>query len=96
MDSFYGRPENLSGIMRDNLCDMWLHFRDRRNASLRYRNRAEITVLMCEQKLYPVWLSRRCKSFPVYCEQSPIGKARKNARWIVNLTAFRGKWNCLI
>ena len=33
-----------------------LHFRDRRlgTASLRYRNRLEITVLMCEQKPYPV------------------------------------------
>ena len=33
-----------------------LHFRDRcRTASLRYRNRAKITVLVCEQKPYPVW-----------------------------------------
>ena len=33
---------------------MFLYFRDRRNtASLRNRNRAEITVLMCVQKLYP-------------------------------------------
>ena len=39
-------------------------------ASLRYRNRAEITVLMCEQKPrqkpYQVWFSRRHKSCPVY------------------------------
>ena len=32
-----------------------LHFRDRRGAALlRNRVRAEITVLMCEQKPYPV------------------------------------------
>ena len=32
---------------------MTLHFRDRRGAALlRYRNRAKITVLMCEQKPY--------------------------------------------
>ena len=29
---------------------MTLHLEDRRSASLRYRNRAKITVLMCEQK----------------------------------------------
>ena len=34
---------------------MNLHFRDRRGAaSLRHRNRAATTVLMCEQKPYPV------------------------------------------
>ena len=43
--------------------------RDRRGAvSLRHRNRAEITVLVCEQKTYPVWLSWRRKSNPVWCE----------------------------
>ena len=32
-----------------------LHFRDPRGAaSLRYRNRAKVTVVMCEQKPYPV------------------------------------------
>ena len=39
-----------------------LHFQDRRSAaSLRYRNRAEITVLMFELKIYLKWFSRRCK-----------------------------------
>ena len=48
-----------------------LHFRDRRGAaSLRYRNRAEIIVLMCEPKLYLVWLSCRRKSNPVRCKHS--------------------------
>ena len=51
---------------------MSLHFRDWRGAvSLRYRNRAKITVLMCEQKSYPVWLSCGRKSHPAWCEQSP-------------------------
>ena len=37
-----------------------LHLRDRIGAaSLRYRNRAEITVLMWEQKPYPVWTDGR-------------------------------------
>ena len=35
-----------------------LRLRDqRRAASLRYRNRAEITVLMCDQKPYPACFS---------------------------------------
>ena len=51
-----------------------LHFRDGRGvASLRYRHRAEITILMCEQKPYPVWFSCRRKSFPVKCEHRLIG-----------------------
>ena len=46
-----------------------LHFRDlRRAASL--RNRAEITVFICEQKLYPVEFSCRRKSHAVYCEHN--------------------------
>ena len=46
-----------------------LHFRDlRRAASL--RNRAEITVLMYEQRLYPVEFSCRRKSHAVYCEHN--------------------------
>ena len=45
---------------------MTLHFRDRRGAaSLRYRNRAKITVVMCEQKPYPVWFSCMRKSYSV-------------------------------
>ena len=40
-----------------------LHFRDRRSAaSCRYRNRAEIIVLTCEQKPYPVWLRAGAKT----------------------------------
>ena len=43
-----------------------IHFRDRRAAvSLRYRNRAEITVVMCELQPYPIWFSCRHKSYPV-------------------------------
>ena len=51
----------------EHLSDMTLHFRDRRGqALLRYRNRAEITVLMCKQKPSPVWFSCRHKSYPVF------------------------------
>ena len=48
-------------------------FQGRRGAaSLRYKNRAEITVVMCEQKPYPVWFSCRRKRCLVYCKQSVI------------------------
>ena len=39
-------------------------------ASLRYRNRAEIFVLICKQKPYPLWFSIRRKTYPVKCENS--------------------------
>ena len=46
-----------------------LHFRDRRGgASLRYRNRAEVIVLIYEQKPYLVSFSYRRKRYPVQCE----------------------------
>ena len=48
-----------------------LQFRDRRRAaSLRYRNRAGITVILCDQKPYSVWFSCRGKSYPVLCGQN--------------------------
>ena len=48
-----------------------LHLRDRcGTASLRYKNRAEITVLMCEQKSYPVWFSYWRKSDLLYRKSS--------------------------
>ena len=49
------------------------HFRDRHvAASLRNRNRVKITVLMCEQKPYPIWFScrRTRKSYPIWREHS--------------------------
>ena len=62
-----------------------LHFRDRRGAaSLRYRNRAEITVLMCKHKPYPVWFSCRRKSYPVYCEHSLRLDSRKASDWFAS------------
>ena len=39
-------------------------------ASLRYRNRAKITVLVCEQTPYQLWFSCRRKSCPVKCKRS--------------------------
>ena len=41
-------------------------------ASLRYRNRAKITVLMSEQKPYPVQFSCQRKSYPEESEHSLI------------------------
>ena len=43
--------------------DVTLNLRDRRGvASLRYRNRTEITVRMCEQMSYPVWFRAVAKT----------------------------------
>lgn len=39
-----------------------------RSTSLRHRKRAAKTVLLCERKPFPVWFSRRRKSYPVKCE----------------------------
>ena len=51
------------------ICDSPL--RDRRGTTLlRYRNRSEITVLMCKQKPYPVWFWCRRKSHSLQCEHS--------------------------
>ena len=59
----------------DSIRYVTLHFRDRRyTASLRYRNRAEITVLVCEQKPYPVLFSCRFKS----C----LGEWEKSLSWL--------------
>ena len=56
------------GVVRNPVCHVTLQFRDRSGACtvfFRDRNRAEITVLMCEQKPYQVWFSCRRKSSPV-------------------------------
>ena len=64
-----------------------LHFRDQSGvaASLRCRNRAEITVLICELRPYPVWFSCQCKScYPVQSKHSlplPSNKLILFRRW---------------
>ena len=71
LDSFSCRQKKLSGMIWKNIWYVTLHFRDWRGpASLRYRNSAEITVLMCGQKPYPGWFSCRRKSYPFSCEHS--------------------------
>ena len=64
-----GRALNLVLIQRPGGTRKW-PFRDRCDAarrsaaSVRYRNCADITILMCEQKpYYPVWFSCRRKSY---------------------------------
>ena len=48
------------------ICNSPLYRSARRSfAPLQKSRRKEITVLMCEQKPYPVWFSRRRKSYPV-------------------------------
>jgi len=70
----------------ENLSDMWLS--SWRGAdSLRYRNRAEITVLMCEQNPYLVWFSCWRKSYLV------SGYEHLSDMWLSSLeigTARRG------
>ena len=63
-DSFLCRHAKLSGVVWTPIPRyVTLHVRDRRGAaSRRCRNRAEITVLLCKQKLSPVWLSCRRKA----------------------------------
>ena len=47
------------------------HFRDQRRAvSLRHRNGAAQTVLMCEEKPHPVWSSRQRQRYPVWYDHS--------------------------
>ena len=51
----------------------------------RHRNRAKITVLMSEQKPYPVWFPRRRKSSPLFCEHGlKDKKKRRRAKdWVI-------------
>ena len=69
--------QKLSGIVYTPIRYVTLRLRDLSFAplSLRYRNRAEITVVMCEQKPYLVWFSRRRKSYPVLFEHSLTSRA---------------------
>ena len=65
---------NLSGTVWTQLIrKVILHPQDQRGvASIRYRNRAEITVLVCEQKPYPylVFTCWRKLSYTLQCERS--------------------------
>ena len=62
------RKATWYGINTYPICDS-LKERDQAGAaSLRYRNRAEITFLMYEQMPYPVGFSCQCKSYLVLCE----------------------------
>ena len=56
--AFSWRHAKLSVVVWTSIQYVSLLFRDRRRAaSFRHRNRAPTTVLMCEQKPYPVWFS---------------------------------------
>ena len=55
--------KKLSGLGWTPIRYVTLHLSDQRGAaSLRHRNRAEITVLMCKQKPYPVWFCAGAKA----------------------------------
>ena len=70
-DSFLCRHEKFSGIVWTPIRYVTLHFkRSARCSFARYRNRAEISVLICEQKPYPLWFLCWRKSYPVLCKHS--------------------------
>ena len=55
---------------------MTLHFINRRAAaSLRHRNRSAATVLVCEQKPYPVRFSWWRERYSVYCEHNLVPRS---------------------
>ena len=72
-----------------------LHFRDRRGAApLRYRNRAEITVLTCEQNCYTVWFLCRRKLAIRYSLSLCIGMKLSQAIIVLlRIPAFLIQWN---
>ena len=37
-----------------------------------HRNRASTTVLVCEERHYPVWFSWRCQSYPASCKDRKL------------------------
>ena len=70
-DSFLCRHETFSCIVWTPIWYVTLHFkRSARCSFARYRNRAEISVLIYEQKPYPLWFLCRRKSYPVLCKHS--------------------------
>ena len=63
-DNFTCGHQKRSGMTSTPIQYVRRHFRDRRSAaSLRYRNRAEITVLICGQKPYLTRVSCWRKSY---------------------------------
>ena len=55
---------------------MTLHFINRRAAaSLRHRNRAATTVLVCEKKSYPVRFSWWRERYSIYCEHNLVPRS---------------------
>ena len=79
--SFSCRQEKLSNNVHQS--DMWLSvLRDRRGAaSLRKRNRAEITVLMCELKPYLVWFSWKLSSIVWTPDSLTDRKNKRSSLW---------------
>ena len=75
-----------------------LHFWDQSGAaSRRYRNRTEITVFMCKQKPYPVWLSFRRKSYNP--GQNVLGHLRKlgtktHFAKLTHILPLKKAWGC--
>ena len=58
--------QNLPGIVWKHIRYVTLHFSDPRGVtSLRYKNRAEITEFICEQKASPIWFPCRRKIYPL-------------------------------
>ena len=65
---FSRRRKSYPVVEYEHLFDMWLSSLEIDAAQLRSLSWiycAEITVLLCKQKPYPVWFSRRRRSYPV-------------------------------
>ena len=84
-----------------------LHFRDRRGtASLRYANRAEITILMSEHKPHMVWFSCRRKAIRysvnmalgiLQCEEGQRCSLQKSDKTIYYVACKTGViWGALV
>ena len=85
-DSFFRRHEKFSGIVWTPIRYVTLHFkRSARRSLARYRNRAEISVLICEQKPYPLWFLCWRKSYSVLCKHNLRQTARRKTKYPKNL-----------
>lgn len=71
---------HLSNTSRDPLS------KSARRSSAHFTNRTKITVFMCKQKLYPIWFSWRCNSYPVNLQSGALssGIAKFTIRYSVD------------
>ena len=97
---FSWRHEKVFSIVWTPIRCAALHFRDRRGvASLRHRNRATTTVLVCEQKpcASTVWFSWRRKNYLVsdsFWAATPRTKAYYFSDFVTSASWVPDAWKC--